>query len=193
LPKEGESQEEQQYPDYRTEYVQSPKRIGTRKLAQKWSVPYKTISEQCTREGWVEQRGRFQGKVRAESEKEAAETLAEARVRWAKEYRAIQAAGLKGLKGLEPKTAGEAARLLDIGIKGEMLMREGESEFRKVVIEYVLSERSPEKKVQILRENPELAGELGWDDILPEPKALPEPKDDRPRLTGRVVPDDDSD
>jgi hypothetical protein len=191
-PEPDDSHEEQQhqYPDHRTEYIQSPKRIGTRKLATKWGIPYRTISEQCTKEGWVAQREQFQGKVRAESEKEAAETLAEAKARWAKEYRALQATGLKALRELEPKTAGEAARLLDIGIKGEMLQREGEPDHPHVIIEYVLSERSPEEKAQILRDHPELADELGWGDVLPEPKALPEPQDDRPRLKGRVVQDD---
>lgn len=184
MPKDGENQEEHQYPDHRTEYIQSPTSIGTRKLAKKWGVPYRTIREQCTKEGWVAQREQFQGKVRAESEKEAAETLAEAKARWAKEYRAIQAVALKALRELEPKSAGEAARLLDIGIKGEMLQREDEPLGPpKVVIEYRISERSPEEMADPAKRNPELAGDL---DTL---KALPEP-DDRPRLTGRVVLDD---
>jgi hypothetical protein len=50
----------------------------------------------------------------------------EARARWAKEYRTLQAKGLKALGTLEPRSAGEAARLLDIGIKGERLQREEE-------------------------------------------------------------------
>jgi hypothetical protein len=115
------------YPDYRTEYIQSPQPIGTRKLARRWKIPYKTIADQCRHEGWVEQRKQFQGKVRAESERQAVEALAEARSRWAKEYRTLQAAGLKGLKTLKPKTAGEAARIVDIGIKGERLQREEQS------------------------------------------------------------------
>jgi hypothetical protein len=124
MPKDGENREEQQYPDHRTEYIQSPQPVGTRKLARRWGIPYRTIREQCTKEGWVAQREQFQGKVRAESEKEAAETLAEAKARWAKEYRMLQAKGLKGLKKHEPRSAAEAARLLDLGIKGEMLQRD---------------------------------------------------------------------
>lgn len=115
-----------EYPDHRTEYIQSPQPISTRKLARKWKIPYKTVSDQCRHEGWVEQRRRFQGRVRAESEHEAVETLAQARVRWAKEFRTLQAVGLKALKTLKPRTAGEAARLVEVGIKGEVAQRAGE-------------------------------------------------------------------
>ncbi|GAG12998.1 unnamed protein product [marine sediment metagenome] len=117
-----------EYPDARTEYVQYPQHIGTRKLAKKWGIPYKTIADQCKREDWVKERKRFQGKVRAKSEEEAAETLAEARSRWAREYRTLQAAGLKAFKKLEPRTAGEAARIIDLGIKGEVMQREDEKD-----------------------------------------------------------------
>ena len=43
--------------------------------------------------------------------------------RWAREHRSLQALALEVLKELVPRTAGEAARLLDIGIKGETLQR----------------------------------------------------------------------
>jgi hypothetical protein len=112
------------YPDYRTEYIQSPQPISTRRLATKWHVPYNTICTQCTKEGWVAERRQFQGKIKAEQEREAIETLAQARARWAKEYRTLQAVGLKSLRKLKPRTAGEAARIVDIGIKGELLQRE---------------------------------------------------------------------
>ena len=111
------------YSDHRTEYIQSPQPIGTRKLARKWKIPYKTIADQCRHEGWVEQRKQFQGKVRAESEREAVETMAEARSRWAREFRTLQAVGLRALKTLKPRTAGEAARLIEVGIKGEFLLQ----------------------------------------------------------------------
>jgi hypothetical protein len=122
-----------EYPDYRTEYIQSPQPISTRKLARKWGVPYNTICTQCRKEKWVELRRQFQCKVTAKSEEEAVETLAEAHVRWAREYRTLQAKGLKGLQTHEPRTAGEAARLLDLGIKGEMLQRGKEPEDGLVV------------------------------------------------------------
>ena len=130
------------YPDYRTEYIQSPDPVGTRELARKWGVPYPTLADQCKREGWVEQRKQFHRKVMAKSEDEAAETLAEARARWAKEYRTLQAVALKALKTLKPRAAGEAARLLDLGIKGEMLQREEEKDedlpeaLRQIILEW---------------------------------------------------------
>ena len=99
---------------------------STRQLAKRWGIPYPTLADQCKREGWVEQRKQFHRKVIAKSETDAVESLAEARARWAKEYRTLQAKGLKALAALEPRTAGEAARLLDIGIKGERLHREEE-------------------------------------------------------------------
>ena len=117
-----------EYPDHRTEYIQNPQPVSTRKLARKWKIPYKTVSDQCRHEGWVEQRRQFQGRVRAESEHEAVETLAQARARWAKEFRTLQAVGLKALKTLKPRTAGEAARLVEVGIKGEVLQRTGETD-----------------------------------------------------------------
>ena len=115
-----------EFPDAKTEYIQSPDMVSTRKLATKWGVPYPTIADQCKRERWVEARKQFHRKVIAKSEDVAAETLAEARTRWAKEYRTLQAKGLKALAALEPRTAGEAARLLDLGIRGERLQREEE-------------------------------------------------------------------
>ena len=115
-----------EYPDYRTEYIQGPTPIGTRKLAKKWGVAYTRIVKQCQKERWVEQRSEFQGKVKAKQEADAIETLAEARARWAKTYRAMQAAGLKGLSKHAPRTASEAARMLDIGLKGEIATREHE-------------------------------------------------------------------
>ena len=113
-----------EYPDCKTEYVQSPTPISTRKLARKWKVPYATIATRCRKEHWVAERKQFQRKVSARLEEEAIESLAEARARWAKECRTLQAVGLKALRILEPKTAGEAARLLEAGIRGEMLQRE---------------------------------------------------------------------
>jgi hypothetical protein len=93
-------------------------------LARKWKVPYATIATRCRKEGWVAERKQFQRKVSAKQEEAAVETLAEARARWAKEYRTLQAVGLKGLGKLQPRTAGEAARIVDIGIKGEVVHRE---------------------------------------------------------------------
>jgi len=115
-----------EFPDAKAEYIQNPEMVSTRKLAKKWGISYPTIADQCKREGWVEQRKQFHRKVIAKSETDAVESLAEARARWAKEYRTLQAKGLKALAALEPKTAGEAARLLDVGIKGERLHREEE-------------------------------------------------------------------
>jgi predicted nucleic acid-binding Zn ribbon protein len=109
---------------YRDEYVQSPKPVSTRRLARKWKVPYHRIAAQCRLESWVEQRREFQAKVKAKQEEEAVESLAEARSRWAKTYRVMQAVGLKGLGKLRPRTAGESARILDLGVKGEKLERE---------------------------------------------------------------------
>jgi hypothetical protein len=122
LPPKGSAKPK--YPDYRTEYIQSPEPIGTRKLARKWGVPYGTICTRCRKQKWVEQRMQFQCKVKAKSEEEAVETFAEAQLRWAREYRTLQAVGLEALKTMRPRTAGEAARLLDLGIKGEILQRE---------------------------------------------------------------------
>jgi hypothetical protein len=115
------------YPDYGTEYIQSPEPISTRKLARKWGVPYGTICSRCRKQKWVEQRMQFQCKVKAKTEEEAVETFAQAQMRWAREYRTLQAVGLEALKTMKPRTAGEAARLLDLGIKGEMLQREDDS------------------------------------------------------------------
>jgi hypothetical protein len=135
-----------EYPDYKTEYVQSPTRVSTRKLARKWKVPYATIATRCRKEGWVAERKQFQRKVNARQEEEAIESMAEARARWAKEYRTLQAAGLKGLKTLKPKTAGEAARIVDIGIKGERLQREEEQaqEMPQTLRDFILLAREEE-------------------------------------------------
>ena len=126
--------------DYRSEYVQSPKPVSTRRLARKWKVPYHRIAAQCRLEKWVEQRREFQAKVRARQEEQAVESLAEARSRWAKTYRVMQAVGLKGLGRLQPRTAGESARILDMGIRGEKSERfeQDDEETSQAIREIVL-------------------------------------------------------
>ena len=91
-----------------------------------------TISDWRREMGWDREREVFQQMVEERVSKAVAETVNAMNLRHLKEYQLLQAKGVQGLKVHDPKTAHEAMAMLDIGIKGERLVRGEPTEVREV-------------------------------------------------------------
>ena len=91
-----------------------------------------TIGEWRRNEGWDKERQYVQ-KVTDERVTQAiAETISEMNTRHLKEYQLLQSKGVTALKDIAPKTAHEALTMVDVGIKGERLVRGEPTEVREV-------------------------------------------------------------
>jgi uncharacterized caspase-like protein len=91
-----------------------------------------TIGEWRRNEGWDKERQYVQ-KVTDERVTQAiAETISEMNTRHLKEYQLLQSKGVTALKDIDPKTASEALTMVDVGIKGERLVRGEPTEVREV-------------------------------------------------------------
>lgn len=91
-----------------------------------------TIGEWRRNEGWDQERLYVQKITEERVTQAVAETITEMNTRHLKEYQLLQNKGVQGLKDLAPKTAGEAMALVDVGIKGERLVRGEPTEVREV-------------------------------------------------------------
>jgi len=91
-----------------------------------------TIGEWRRAEGWEEERQYVQKITEERVTQTVAETISEMNSRHLKEFQLMQSKGVQGLKTLDPKTASEAAAMLDAGIKGERLVRGEPTEVREV-------------------------------------------------------------
>ena len=90
-----------------------------------------TIGEWRRADGWEEEREHIQ-RLTEEDHPGGAETLSESNSRHLKEYQLMQTKGVQALRSLDPKTAAEAAAMIDSGIKGERLVRGEPTEVREV-------------------------------------------------------------
>ena len=91
-----------------------------------------TIGEWRRSEGWEKERQYVQKVTEERVTQAVAETIAEMNSRHLKEYQLLQTKGVQALKTLDPKTAAEAASMVDSGIKGERLVRGEPTEVREV-------------------------------------------------------------
>ncbi|MBE0566083.1 MAG: hypothetical protein IH621_09010 [Krumholzibacteria bacterium] len=91
-----------------------------------------TIGEWRRNEGWDIERQHVQRITDERVAQAVAETITEMNARHLKEYQLLQTKGVQGLKELTPKTAGEAMSLVDVGIRGERLVRGEPTEVREV-------------------------------------------------------------
>ncbi|MBU2500750.1 hypothetical protein KJ682_05430 [bacterium] len=91
-----------------------------------------TIGEWRRSEGWDEERRVVQQVTEERVNQAVAETISEMNSRHLKEFQLMQTKGVQGLKSLDPRTAAEAAAMLDSGIKGERLVRGEPTEVREV-------------------------------------------------------------
>ena len=91
-----------------------------------------TIGEWRRAEGWDKERQYIQKVVEERISLAVAETISEMNSRHLKEYQLLQNKGVQGMKAHDPRTAAEAASMLDSGIKGERLVRGEPTEVREV-------------------------------------------------------------
>lgn len=91
-----------------------------------------TIGEWRRAGQWDRERQYVQQVVEERVSLAVAETVSEMNERHLKEFQLLQSKGVKGLKDLDPRTAAEAAAMLDTGIRGERLVRGEPTEVREV-------------------------------------------------------------
>ncbi len=91
-----------------------------------------TICDWRRDENWEREREIIQ---KATEEKVAAaisETVSEMNARHLKEYQLLQTKGIAALRRLDPRTAAEAQSMVDVGVRGERLVRGEPTEVREV-------------------------------------------------------------
>lgn len=91
-----------------------------------------TVAEWRRAEGWDQERQYVQKVTEERITQAVAETLSEANLRHLREYQLLQTKGVQALKELSPRTAAEALSMVDVGIKGERLVRGEPTEIRAV-------------------------------------------------------------
>ena len=91
-----------------------------------------TIGEWRRNESWDKEREIIQQETDRRVSEAVAETISEMNSRHLKEYQLLQTKGVAALKRLDPKKASEALSMVDIGIKGERLVRGEPTEVREV-------------------------------------------------------------
>ena len=102
-------------------------------IAQQLSIQRpETIGEWRRSEGWDREKAVIQKATEERINQAIAETIAEMNSRHLKEYQLLQTKGVQALKRLDPNKASEAATMVDVGIKGERLVRGEPTEVREV-------------------------------------------------------------
>ena len=91
-----------------------------------------TISDWRREGGWDQEREVFARITEQRISEAVAETITEMNSRHLKEFQLLQTKGIHGLKQHDPRTAQEAAGMIDAGIKGERLVRGEPTEVREV-------------------------------------------------------------
>ncbi len=91
-----------------------------------------TIHDWRHAEGWEAERTQVERITEERIAHAVAETISEMNARHLKEFQLMQSKGVQGLKVHDPKSAAEAASMLDSGIKGERLVRGEPTEVREV-------------------------------------------------------------
>lgn len=91
-----------------------------------------TIGDWRRNDGWDLERDIIQKATEERISQAIAETVSEMNERHLKEYQLLQTKGVQALKHLDPRSATEAAAMLDAGVKGERLVRGEPTEVREV-------------------------------------------------------------
>ncbi len=91
-----------------------------------------TVGEWRRREGWKKEKVEIQKLTDERIAMAIAETISEMNTRHLKEYQLLQNKGVQALREIDPKTAHEALSMVDLGIKGERLVRGEPTEVREV-------------------------------------------------------------
>ena len=91
-----------------------------------------TILDWRREEGWEREREIIQKATEEKVSAAISETISEMNARHLKEYQLLQTKGIAALKILSPRTAAEAQAMVDVGVRGERLVRGEPTEVREV-------------------------------------------------------------
>ncbi|MBU8912923.1 MAG: hypothetical protein KOO61_02800 [Spirochaetales bacterium] len=102
-------------------------------IADKLGIPRsETIGDWRRAEDWDLEREFIQKETERRVSEAVAETISQTNSRHLKEFQLMQTKGIQALKNLDPARASEAAAMIDVGIKGERLVRGEPTEVREV-------------------------------------------------------------
>ena len=101
-------------------------------VADKYKASKQAVTKLATRENWQTRLAKIERDARERSDQKATETLEQMTERHLRSYKAMQAKALDALRAQPLGTAMEAVRSLDLGIRGERLLR-GEPTDRTVL------------------------------------------------------------
>jgi transposase-like protein len=108
-----------------------------------------TIGDWRKEDGWEHEREIIRQATEERVAAAVSETISAMNTRHLREYQLLQSKGVAALKHLDPRTAAEAQSAIDVGIRGERLVRGEPTEVREVralmlanvqVLEVVVSE-----------------------------------------------------
>ena len=91
-----------------------------------------TICDWRRDENWEREREIIQRATEEKISAAISETISEMNARHLKEYQYLQTKGIAALKHLDPRTAAEAQSMVDVGVRGERLVRGEPTEVREV-------------------------------------------------------------
>jgi len=101
-------------------------------VADHFGVSKRAVVYRATRENWQAQVAEIEAKAKQTAQQRAMESLEEMNVRHLKSLRVVQAKALETLRTMPLSSAMDAVRALDLGLKGERLVR-GEPSDRSAV------------------------------------------------------------
>ncbi len=124
----------------------SGKGPGLRKVAETYNLSPTTINARSKKENWVEKRKQFWLKTDAKTEEKIIEAISDMNVRHLRQYKVLQDKGLDRLEGVRIEKDRDAISAVDIGIKGERVIRGEPSEVAELDIVFRVKEYGKEAK-----------------------------------------------
>ncbi len=91
-----------------------------------------TIGAWRRAEHWEKEREHVQRVTEQRVQEAVAETIADMNSRHLKEFQLLQTKGIQALRRLDPQRAGEAQAMIDVGVRGERLVRGEPTEIHEV-------------------------------------------------------------
>ena len=108
------------------------------RVAEKYGTTKRAVTKRAAKEGWQERILELETKAREDAERRMLESIEEMNARHLKALRVIQGKAIESLKSMSLDSAIDAVRALDVGIKGERLIRGEPSERTTVEVEEVI-------------------------------------------------------
>src|SRR5215471_9000959 len=107
-------------------------------VADHFGVSKRAVVSRAIRDNWKQKVSEIEAKAKVDAEKRAGESLEAMNERHLRSLRAIQGKALEALRTMPIETAMDAVRALDLGIRGERVVRGEPSERTAVGIEDIV-------------------------------------------------------